>query len=197
MNRRDALRALGAGAAVPALAALLADPLFAAGRSLHARLGSGVLKVLNPHQNATVVTIAELIIPATDTPGASAAKVNEFIDLCLAEWYDATEKTRFLEGLADVDARSRKLFAKDFTACTPEQQTQILTVLDAELAELRDGQKEGYTVEASTSQRFFHNMKRLTLLGYYTSEVGATEELHNPIIPGRYDACVMLERGGN
>lgn len=198
MNRRDALRALGAGAAVPTLAALLADPLFAAGRSLHARIGrGGALQVLDAHQNETVATIAELIIPATNTPGARAAKVNEFIDLCLGEWYDATEKTRFLEGLADVDARSRKLFAKDFTACTPEQQTQILTVLDSELAELRDGEKQGYTVEASTSQRFFRNMKRLTLVGYYTSEVGATEELHNPIIPGRYDACVMLEREGN
>jgi hypothetical protein len=191
MNRREALLALGG-------AAVLADPLFAAGRSLQARLGSGgALQVLDPHQNATVVTIAELIIPATDTPGATAAKVNEFVDLALAEWFDTDERTRFLAGLADVDARSRKLFAKDFTTCTPEQQTQILTALDAEVAELRDGEKQGYTVEATTSQRFFRNMKRLTLVGYYTSQVGATEELHNPIIPGRYDGCVLLERGGN
>jgi hypothetical protein len=191
MNRREALLALGG-------AAVLADPLFAAGRSLQARLGSGgALQVLDPHQNATVVTIAELIIPATDTPGATAAKVNEFVDLALAEWFDADERTAFLAGLADVDARSRKLFSKDFTTCTPEQQTQILTALDAEVAELRDGEKQGYTVEATTSQRFFRNMKRLTLVGYYTSQVGATEELHNPIIPGRYDGCVLLERGGN
>jgi hypothetical protein len=191
MNRRDALLALGG-------VAVLADPLFAAGRSLQGRLGSGgVLKVLDPHQNETVVTIADLIIPATDTPGATAAKVNEFVDLALGEWFDADERKRFLDGLADVDARSRKLFTKDFTACTPEQQTQILTALDAELAELRDGEKQGYRVEPTTSQRFFRGMKRLTLLGYYTSEVGATEELHNPIIPGRYDACVLLERGGN
>ena len=191
MNRREALLALGG-------VAVLADPLFAAGRSLQARLGSGgALQVLDPHQNETVVTIAELIIPATDTPGATAARVNEFVDLALAEWFDAAERTSFLRGLADVDARSRKLFAKDCTACTPEQQAQILTALDAELAELRDGEKQGYTVEATTSQRFFRNMKRLTLVGYYTSEVGATEELHNPIIPGRYDGCVLLERGGN
>jgi hypothetical protein len=189
MNRRDALLALGG-------VAVLADPLFAAGRSLHTRMGRG-LQILDPHQNDTVATIAELIIPATDTPGARAAKVNEFIDLVLAEWYDAADRTRFLGGLADVDARSRKLFAKDFTACTAEQQTQILTALDAELAEFREAENRGDTVEASTSQRFFRTMKRLTLLGYYTSEVGATEELHNPIIPGRYDACVMLERGGN
>ena len=190
MNRREALLALGG-------AAVLADPLFAAGRSLHARLGSGVLKVLDPHQNDTVVTIADLIIPATDTPGATAAKVNEFIDLVVGEWFDADERKRFLDGLADVDARSRKRFAKDFTAGTPEQQTELLQLLDADLAALRDAERRGEEREGSTSQRFFRTMKRLILLGYYTSEVGATEELHNPIIPGRYDGCVMLERGGN
>jgi hypothetical protein len=191
MNRREALLALGG-------AAVLADPLFAAGRSLHARLGSGgALKILDPHQNDTVVTIAEMIIPATDTPGATAAKVNEFVDLALDEWFDVAERKRFLDGLADVDARSRKLFTKDFTACTSEQQAQILTALDAEVAELRDGEKQGYTVEATTSQRFFRYMKRLTLVGYYTSEVGQNDELHNPIIPGRYDGCLLLERGGN
>ena len=189
MNRRDALLALGG-------LALLADPLCTAGRSLHARIGRG-LQVLGPHQNDTVATIAELIIPATDTPGARAAKVNEFIDLVLAEWFDAADRTSFLEGLADLDARSRGLFARDFTASTPEQQTQILTGLDAELAGLREAEKNGDKVEANTPQRFFRMMKRLTLLGYYTSEVGATEELHNPIIPGRYEACLMLERGGN
>ena len=189
MNRRDTLLALGG-------LALLADPLYAASRSLQTRVGRG-LQVLGPHQNDTVATIAELIIPTTDTPGARAAKVNEFIDLVLAEWFDAADRTSFLEGLADLDARSRELFARDFTASTPEQQTQILTELDAELAGLSDADKDGNTLEASTPQRFFRMMKRLTLLGYYTSEIGATEELHSRIIPGRYEACLMLERGGN
>lgn len=191
MNRRDALLALGG-------VAVLADPLYAAGRSLHARMGGGRgLQVLDPHQNDTVATIAELIIPATDTPGARAAKVNEFIDLVLAEWYDAADRTRFLDGLSDVDARSRNLFTRNFTACTPQQQTQILTALDAELAELREAEIRGDRLESGTQQRFFGMMKRLTLVGYYTSEVGATEELHNPIIPGRYDGCAVLEQGGN
>jgi hypothetical protein len=47
-----------------------------------------VLRTLNPHQNATVTAISEIIIPQTDTPGAKAARVNEFIDLILTEWYD-------------------------------------------------------------------------------------------------------------
>ena len=190
MNRREALLALGG-------AAVLADPLFGAGRSLHARLGNGAaLKVLDPHQNDTVVTIAEMIIPATDTPGATAAKVNEFIDLGLSDWFDTEERKRFLDGLADLDTRSRKRFTKDFTSSSPEQRTELLELLDAEVAALRDADKQGTHREPTPSQGFFQMMKRLTLLGYFTSELGVTEELHNPIIPGRYDGCVLLEQRG-
>ena len=192
MNRREALLAFGG-------VAVLTNPLLAAGRALRTRLdsgGSGALKVLNPHQNDTVVTIADLIIPATETPGASAAKVNEFADLLLAEWVDAEERTRFLEGLADVDARSRKKFGKDLTACTPAQQTELLELLDLEVAAMRDARRQGERREPTAAQGCFQMLKWVTLLGYYTSEIGATEELHNPIIPGRYDGCVTLEQRG-
>jgi hypothetical protein len=73
-----------------------------------------VLRTLNPQQNAMVTTISEIIIPQTDTPGAKAARVNEFIDLILTEWYDDEEKSIFLTGLAEVDTRTRDLFGKDF-----------------------------------------------------------------------------------
>jgi hypothetical protein len=190
MNRREALLALGG-------AAVLADPLFAAGRSLHTRLGNGAaLRVLDPHQNDTVVTIADMILPATDTPGATAAKVNEFVDLALSDWMDPEGRKRFLDGLAEVDDRSRKRFTKDFTTSTAEQRSELLQLLDAEVAALRDADKQGTHREPTPSQGFFQMMKRLTLLGYFTSEVGVTEELHNPIIPGRYDGCVLLEQRG-
>jgi len=192
MNRREALLALGG-------AAILADPLFAAGRSLQAWLataGGGALKVLDPHQNETVVTLAEMIIPATDTPGATAAKVNEFVDMALSDWFDVEERKRFLDGLADLDDRSRKRFAKAFTTSTPDQRTELLQLVDAEVAGLRDADKQGTHREPTPSQGFFGMMKRLTLLGYFTSEVGQTEELHNPIIPGRYDGCVLLDQRG-
>ena len=66
-----------------------------------------VLRTLNPQQNAMVTTISEIIIPQTDTPGAKAARVNEFIDLILTEWYDDEEKSIFMTGLTDVDTRTR------------------------------------------------------------------------------------------
>lgn len=191
MNRREVLLALGG-------AAVFADPLLAAGRTLRSRLASGTtLKVLDPHQNETVVTIAEMIIPATDTPGATAAKVNEFVDLALGEWFDDNERAKFLQGIGELDDRSRKRFGKEFTACAPDQRTEMLQLVDAEVAGLRDADKQGMHREPTPSQGFFQSLKRLTLLGYYTSEIGDAEELHNPIIPGRYDGCTMVEVRGN
>jgi len=190
MNRREVLIALGG-------AAVFADPLLAAGRTLRSRLSSSTtLKVLDPHQNETVVSIAEMIIPATDTPGATAAKVNEFVDLALSEWFDDKERAKFLQGIGELDDRSRKRFAKEFTGCPPDQQPEMLQLVDAEVAGLRDADKQGMHREPTPSQAFFQTLKRLTLLGYYTSEIGDAEELHNPIIPGRYDGCVLLDQRG-
>src|SRR6185437_15715123 len=88
MKRRDALKLIAGAAAVPAL---YSQDLFALGREIHQQLGStAALKTLKPQQNATVIAMAEMIIPATDTPGAKAARVNEFIDLILTDWCTGT-----------------------------------------------------------------------------------------------------------
>src|SRR3989442_2231138 len=96
MQRRAALRLLGASAAVAAMP----DDLTALGRSVHRHLGGSGLRGLDPHQNATVTTLTDLIIPQTDTPGAQTAKVNEFIDPLLAEWVEPADQDKILAGLA-------------------------------------------------------------------------------------------------
>lgn len=180
MNRREALLLLAGTAALP-------DSLLAMGRAVHQRIRAGTLRVLTPHQNETVATIAELIIPKTDTPGAREAGVPAFIDVMLADWGDDEQRQMFTSGLANVDERSRTAFGKAFTALTPPQQTEILQDLDYELARLRDA-------KADTSKSFFGAMKWLTLTGYYTSEVGSTSELDYRVVPGRFEPCYPLEQ---
>ncbi len=192
MNRRDMLRVLGSAVSIPVLYGVSPEQLSAFGRDVHTEAAKRYaqaqgLAVLNEHENQTVTTMAELIIPETDTPGATAAKVNEFIDILLADWYDEEERTQFLNGLADVDARSRELFETDFVDASEAQQLELLSGLDAEVTALRQA-------DESTRDHFFYRMKYLTLYGYYTSEVGVTQELEYAIIPGRYDACAPLER---
>ena len=140
MHRRQALRLLASAATLP----LLSREAFSLFQAVHDQLpAQPVLKTLNPHQNATVTTISELIIPQTDTPGAKAARVNEFIDLILTEWYDEEEKSTFLTGLADVDAQALDLFSKDFVDCGEKQQIEILQALDDEVAAARAEPRRG------------------------------------------------------
>jgi hypothetical protein len=179
MNRREVLLLLAGTGVLP-------DQLLAIGRTVHKRVRVGSLRTLNPHQNETVATIAELIIPKTDTPGAREAGVPAFIDVMLADWGDDDQRQMITAGLANVDERSRAAFGKDFIGCTSQQQTEILQDLDYELARLRD-------TKSDTSKNFFQGMKWLTLTGYYTSEVGATTEQHFRVVPGRYEPCYPLQ----
>src|SRR2546422_2384529 len=94
MNRREALLLLAGTAALP-------DQLFAIGRAVHKCVRAGTLRALDPHQNETVATIAELIIPKTDTPGAREAGGPPFIDVMLADWAGDDQRQMFTAGPAE------------------------------------------------------------------------------------------------
>jgi len=89
-------------------------------------------RTLSSPQSELVASIAEHILPATDTPGARAAGVDRFVDVILTDYYKAPERERFVAGLADVDARSQKANGKTFLASTPAQQVALLRAMDAE-----------------------------------------------------------------
>ena len=187
MQRRDVLRLLGSAVAISALPQ---EALNVLAQASTRAAGLGDRKTLNPHQNATVTTLSELIIPKTDTPGAKEAKVNEFIDLLLTEWFEPTETREFLEGLEQVDVQSRKLFSSNFVECQPDQQVQLLKQLDAAAMEFAEKQRQAKQVDAQPPpMNFFYQMKKLTLAGYYTSEIGFVEELKQEIIPPHFAGC--------
>ena len=181
MNRRALIRLLG-GAAVPVSLGLSAGELLAAGRRLGAAppVPAGPLGPFTAHQRATVAALAEAILPATDTPGARAARVDEYIALLLDEWYPAETRTAFIGGLEAFDTRSTREMGKPFIALTPARQTRLLTTLDTEA---RQPQAPG------APKPFFRWMKELTVSGFYSSKVGSEQFLHTVIWPGRYDGC--------
>lgn len=190
MHRRQALRLLASAATLP----LLSREAFSLFQAAHDQLAEqSALKTLNPHQNETVTTIAEIIIPQTNTPGAKAARVNEFVDLIVTEWYDEEERSTFLTGLADVDARTRDLYGKDFVQCGEKQQVELLQALDDEVAAARSEADVRRRRSRPPEKNFFFMMKQLTLVGYYTSQIGFEQELHGEIIPSRHANCVPLE----
>ncbi len=192
MERREALRLMGAASVF----SVLSSDLFAA--TLRAQLAAnkaGTLRTLSLAQNEIVVAMSDVLIPATDTPGAKAAKVNEFIDLILTEWATEEEKKIFLEGLAEADSKTNALFGHGFAAASAKEQTAIVQAFDEELAASRNEElpKQVRSWELTLALPFFAQMRRLTLVGYYTSPIGQDQELKVEIIPGALHGCVAAE----
>jgi gluconate 2-dehydrogenase gamma chain len=133
---------------------------------------------LDESQQKLVVELAELIIPRTETPGAIDAGVPAFIDHIVSDWYTPVERAIFVEGL------------KVIAAAGPSQRVAALQSLERQAASYVPS--SGTSVFGKPDERspFFFKLKLLTVLGYYTSAVGATSELAFNPVPNRYDGNV-------
>jgi gluconate 2-dehydrogenase gamma chain len=192
MQRREMLKVIGAAAALPFVPAR-ADAAVRLAQSVHRRLDAEraaagarrALSVLSPEQNELVTTIAEMIIPETDTPGATSVHVNEFLDLLLAEWSSDDDRARFLAGLDAIDHDARATYGKRFVELAEADRTVTMRALDA----MRDAQ--------AGAGRAFGELKRLTVYAYFTSETVQKNVLKAVMWPGRYDGCVSVALQGS
>ena len=138
---------------------------------------------LSAKQFETAGAIVERIIPKTDTPGARDVGVPAFIDLMYGKYMMDDEKRVFASGLAEVETASASMSQKPFAQMLPAQQDSVLTKM---------------AVAAQDKEKtFFHLIKELTLLGYFSSEPVGKNVLHYDPIPGRYDGCIPLSEVGN
>ncbi|CAM0553420.1 hypothetical protein EHLJMEHL_03513 [Vreelandella titanicae] len=208
MNRRELLKMI----------ALTTGTAMIGGKSLFAFSDAGQSD--HPFSSRDVERLdelAETILPRTDTPGAKDAGVGEFMALFVSDCYTPSEREVFYFGLAQLEARSRAAYERDFIALSGEQRLELITELDREAmahaqqqarrkqptpaeeltAETQTAQNQ--TAETQSSQEhadseealphYFTMMKQLTLFGFFTSEVGATEVLRYEAVPGRYEGC--------
>ncbi len=137
-------------------------------------------------QARLVSALADVILPADDSPAASELGVPKFIETMVVEVYSDVQQAEFLEGL--------NKFADDYR-----------TDIEAEFADGSDIDKYDFTYfqnrlaieEDPASNPFFLSFKELTLLGYFTSEVGASEVLRYQAVPGSYEGCIPYEDVGN
>ena len=174
MDRRDVLRGLASGAAAPLLGSLLPTELLSWGREVHLAAGSGqaLSAALTAPLMQTLTVACERIIPADDTPGATAAGVPAFIARMLSDWYDQSDRSRVIAGIESLDELARTRHGRALVACSTAEQDALLLELD----------REG-------PAHWFGTVKYLTIWGYYTSEVGVVRELKTWPSPGRYDGC--------
>jgi len=186
IGRREALRRtamfLGGVLSAPAIAGVLAGC-----DSRRAADGTWTPRALTAEQGELVASIADHIIPETDTPGARSAGVHEFIDKMLADHYPDEERQRVLGGLASIDARTWEECDRNFIDCNAEEQRAVLVKIDQEAFAASPGRRDVH---------WFRTLKELTLLGYYTSEIGATQELRHVAVPERFEGCVPFTQIG-
>jgi hypothetical protein len=148
-------------------------------------------------QKKMTAVLAEMIIPRTDTPGAIDAGVPHFIELMVSDWYTDRERNIYTEGLASLNEFCLEQFGRDFLSASAEQQITAL-----ENAEQRSEQYKPVSPESVLSKKededkpFFSKIKELTVLGYYTSEQGATQELKYEPMPMRYGDIDLADVGG-
>jgi hypothetical protein len=129
-------------------------------------------RFFTPAELLVVSRLTDLIIPPTETPGAAAAGVPQYIDLVVNE--DPKLQGIFRQGLPRLDKMSESRFSSGaFLQLTEAQQVEILTSL-SEAAEQKTPAKQN--VDGSDAA-FFKAIKSLTADGYYTSRIGLLEEL--------------------
>lgn len=126
--------------------------------------------ILTQNQLKTASDLAEVILPATETPGAKDAKTERFIDRMVDEFYPPAERDLIIDSLEEL-SRS------DFTGLNFEEQTEFVSQF----------------VNQDEKRDFFLLFKQTTLMGFFTSEIGATQVLQYDPIPGDYLGCESLD----
>jgi hypothetical protein len=220
INRREAIRRTSA--LLGGMALIGGSSLWTACGTADERARDEVMSqgigTFTPEDIAFLDEIAETILPETRTPGAKAARVGAFMALMVTDTYEPKDQAIFRDGMVKLDASSQQATQRTFMQATPEQRLALLEALDREAKDYldrrdaarkaRDEQGADTTKAAETSAQtgtaaitadapnhFFRMMKELTLLGYFTSELGYTKAMRYSETPGRFDPCVPLAPG--
>ena len=201
MNRRDAIGrvALIMGGAV------IGAEFFISGCKSTA---TQVSDLFDADHIAFLNEVADTILPTTTaSPGAKAAGVGQFIAVMVRDCYTPADQKTFMEGLGKLDDASQKQFSNKFLSLTPQQRTDVLIaadkdqkdftaqqdkILEADYIKHKDDPKHEWP---DMPNHYFRMIKELTLLGYFTSEVGATKALRYMETPGHYDGCLPYKKG--
>lgn len=170
MNRREAIQR-----ATLLLGGVLSAPLMAG--AMGQVLNTGKSVKVSVEQEALLAEVADVIIPTTGTPGAKAAGVEKFIVRVMRDCYEKADQEKFYAGLAKLDADSQAKFGKGFAALNLTEKNEMM---------------KQCTIN---NKPFFMSMKGLTVTGYFTSEIGATQALAYDPIPGKFNGCATYTKG--
>ena len=181
INRREAIKQV---TVLLGGVALTGSGLITAVERAHARAARPRAQVgaFTAQEIALLDEVADTILPETKTPGAKAAHVGAFMALMVTDTYEPRDQTIFRDGM-------RTLSDAGFMTATPAQRLARLEQLDREQKAYMDARERG------APAHYFRLMKELTLLGYFTSEIGCTQAMRYEESPGRFEPCVPYNPG--
>lgn len=181
MNRREA---------VQYISLLLGGTLVGANAFLTGcNTGTGTLGLFADDDAAFLDEIADTILPETSTPGAKSAKVGQFMTVMVTDCYEEKDQKIFSEGMKKLRDLSKSTYQEDFMKISAQQRHEMLVKLDNEQKDYMKNKKE------EAPSHYFRMMKELTLLGYFTSEIGATKARRYVETPGKFEACIPYKKG--
>jgi hypothetical protein len=141
-------------------------------------------------QARIISELAQTIIPKTDTAGAKEAGVPGFIDQILKECYKKEDQDKFIAGLTEFEAAAKAAHGDSFIYLSPEKQLAFVKAQN-------EAAVNAVKADPSQPRPFILTAKELTLLGFFTSEPGATQVLQYEAVPGSYKGCIPLSEAGN
>ena len=149
--------------------------------------GTATLAKFPADRLALLAEMADTILPDTDTPGAKAAKVHEFIAIVVQDCFPPEDREEFWKQLEATDLQCKTSQGAGFVQCAPAQRIAFFTELQA-AAKKESDSRPG-------SNPFFYTLKNLTLGGYFSSEIGATQALAFDPIPGGWIPDMIIDAG--
>lgn len=195
MDRREAIQRAGLilGYAItgPTLAGVLSG--------CKATPQAGFVPVFfSTEQSVLIEILAEIVIPKTDTPGAKEAGVPQFMDTLIANVYTKEQQEKFIADLIAFDADAKATLGNSFIECSAEAQRQHFEKHHTKaINDATGGGPTGWWNAGTGSDKpFVLKVKELVLVGYFTSEPGATQALQYNPVPGPFKGCVPLAEVG-
>ena len=133
--------------------------------------------------------MANTILPDTATPGAKAAKVGLFMTVMVNDCYEENDQKIFHDGMVKLDDLSKKNYNSSFMKINDQQRHDLLVQLDHEQKDYMKNKKK------EEPSHYFRIMKELTLLGYFTSEIGCKKARRYIETPGKYEGSIPYKKG--
>ena len=138
--------------------------------------------VLTGERYTQLEQISDAMIPATDTPGAIAAGVPEFLRQMLTEWASERTRAEMIGVLDSIERQAWSQYGAAFVELPVPRRADVVRIVDEE--------------SIARADAAYRRFKYLVLVGYYQSEIGATRELRYELVPGAWRSCLPLTEVG-